>query len=109
MTDVLASFEYLRGLNFSARNSTEVQVLIGMDVQDAHLNLEVRRPPIGVRGPNAVLTPFGWCVVERTFSLPAVQTLRSPKGFGRPNFSQFIRPPKPLRPRLTMSDNNYFY
>ncbi|XP_045036464.1 uncharacterized protein LOC123477110 [Daphnia magna] len=40
MTDVLASFEYLRGLNFPARNATEVQVLIGMDVQDAHLNLE---------------------------------------------------------------------
>ncbi|XP_045024004.1 uncharacterized protein LOC123468992 [Daphnia magna] len=74
MTDVLASFEYLRGLNFPARNATEVQVLIGTDVQDAHLNLEVRRPPIGVRWPNAVLTPFGWCVVGRTFSSPTTQT-----------------------------------
>ncbi|KZR98146.1 Uncharacterized protein APZ42_006568 [Daphnia magna] len=74
MTDVLASFEYLRGLNFPARNATEDQVLIGMDVQDVHLNLEVRRPPIGVQGPNAWLTPFGWCVVGRTFSLPTSQT-----------------------------------
>ncbi|KAI9555056.1 hypothetical protein GHT06_020356 [Daphnia sinensis] len=74
MTDVIASFEYLRGLIFPARNATKVQDLIGMDVQDAHLNQEVSRPPIGVRGLNAVLTPFGWCGVGRTFSSPAAQT-----------------------------------
>ncbi|KAI9555910.1 hypothetical protein GHT06_018435 [Daphnia sinensis] len=73
--DVLASFDYLRDLNFPARDAGEVQVLIGMDVQDAHLNIEVRRPPTGVRGPNAVLTPFGWCVVGRTYPLPAVEDL----------------------------------
>ncbi|XP_045032722.1 uncharacterized protein LOC116934425 [Daphnia magna] len=71
--DVLASFDYLRDLNFPARDAGEVQILIGMDVQDAHLNIEVRRPPSGVRGPNAVLTPFGWCVVGRTYPLPAVE------------------------------------
>ncbi|XP_045023060.1 uncharacterized protein LOC123467054 [Daphnia magna] len=71
--DVLASFDYLCDLNFPARDAGEVQILIGMDVQDAHLNIEVRRPPTGVRGPNAVLTPFGWCVVGRTHPLPAVE------------------------------------
>ncbi|XP_045026266.1 uncharacterized protein LOC123470255 [Daphnia magna] len=71
--DVLASFDYLRDLNFPARDAGEVQILIGMDVQDAHLNIEVRRPPSGVRGPNAVLTPFGWCVVGRTYPLSAVE------------------------------------
>ncbi|XP_059350123.1 uncharacterized protein LOC130704363 [Daphnia carinata] len=67
------SLEYLRGLHFPVRDATEVQVLIGMDVQDAHLNFEVRRPPAGVQGPNAVRTPFGWCIVGRTFSAPAVE------------------------------------
>ncbi|KAK4007569.1 hypothetical protein OUZ56_012727 [Daphnia magna] len=82
MNDDLASFGYLRVLNFPARNVMEVQVLIGMDVQDAHLNLEVRRPPIRVRGPNALLTPFDF-------------SWKSPsKGSGRPNLSQIVRPPK---------------
>ncbi|XP_045036684.1 uncharacterized protein LOC123477415 [Daphnia magna] len=39
--DVLASFDYLRDLNFPARDAGEVQILIGMDVQDAHLNIEL--------------------------------------------------------------------
>ncbi|XP_057377943.1 uncharacterized protein LOC130699905 [Daphnia carinata] len=67
------SLEYLRGLDFPARDATEVQVLIGMDVQDAHLNFEVRRPPAGVQGPNAVRTPFGWCVVGKTFPMSAAE------------------------------------
>ncbi|XP_032799158.2 uncharacterized protein LOC116936052 [Daphnia magna] len=71
--DVLASFDYLRDLNFPARDASEVQILIGMDVQDAHLNIEVRRSPTGVQDPNAVLTPFGWCVVGMTYLLPAVE------------------------------------
>ena len=36
-----------------------------MDIQDAHLVTAVRRPPLGVQGPNAILTPFGWCAVGR--------------------------------------------
>ncbi|XP_059352180.1 uncharacterized protein LOC130698697 [Daphnia carinata] len=73
MKNSSAAFEYLLGLDFPARDATEVKILIGMDVQDAHLNLEVRRPPAGVRGPNAVRTPFGWCIVGKTFSAPAVE------------------------------------
>ena len=60
-----SAFEYLRDLIVPAGSVRDVQVLIGMDVQDAHLPAEVRRPPPGVCGPNALRTPFGWCLVGR--------------------------------------------
>ena len=59
------TFQYLRDLVVPARGVRDVQLLIGMDVQDAHLSADVRRPPPGVCGPNALLTPFGWCLVGR--------------------------------------------
>ena len=68
---VALSFEtipYLRDLKIPVRSSQDVKLLIGMDVQDTHLYDDVRRPPIGSRGPNAILTPFGWSVVGRVTS-----------------------------------------
>lgn len=47
-------------------------ILVGMDLQEAHLPLEVRRPLRGQPGPNGLLTPFGWCVVGRTFGAPGM-------------------------------------
>ncbi len=57
------ALEYLQDLMVPLDASHDVKVLLGMDIQDAHLITEVRRPPLGVRGPNAILTPFGWCTV----------------------------------------------
>ena len=64
-TVALESFPHHRDLEISLRNTQDVKLLIGMDVQDTHLYADVRRPPLGIRGPNAILTPFGWSVVGR--------------------------------------------
>ena len=56
-------WKHLSDLPWHAMERSEVTVLIGMDVVDAHIQLEVRRPPTGVVAPHGVRTQLGWSVV----------------------------------------------
>ena len=58
-------------------SAPDVQILIGMGVQDAHVPVEVCRPPPVASGPNALRTPFGWCLVGRH---PTADTERAGQG-----------------------------
>ena len=58
-------FNYLADLKFPTREEGDVTVLIGMDVQEAHIYIDYRQPPTGDTGPNALLTSFGWCMVGK--------------------------------------------
>ncbi len=60
-----SQFGYLCDLQFATRRAYDVKLLIDMDVQDTHITTDNRRPPTGVVGPNAILTPFGWCLVGK--------------------------------------------
>ena len=41
-----------------------ISVLNGADIPEAHVTIDVRRPPNHQKGPYGILTPFGWCCVE---------------------------------------------
>jgi len=65
LEESVRQLDYLAKIEFPRVPVGSVTVLLGMDVQDAHIVKEVRRPPPGQAGPNAVLTPFGWCPVGK--------------------------------------------
>ena len=53
-------YTHLDGIDLHEVNPEDISILIGADVPEAHLQLEVRR---GSKGqPLAVKTPFGWCL-----------------------------------------------
>jgi len=58
-------WSHLSELEFPTIVSNKVTVLIGQDV-DVHEPLDIKRPPKGTKGPAAVQTPFGWCVMGKT-------------------------------------------
>ena len=58
-------WEHLKQLPVGAVDSTLIKILIGMDIVDAHLPLEVRRPPLNVTGPYGLRTPLGWSIVGK--------------------------------------------
>ena len=56
------SFTHLEELDLPAADSDKVTILIGMDVQEAHVITEIKKPHNNQDGPWAVRTPFGWMV-----------------------------------------------
>ena len=56
-------WSHLADLNLPAVDSSLVTVLLGRDVRGAHDVTEQRKAPTDCNGPDAILTPFGWCVV----------------------------------------------
>ena len=60
---VKKEWPHLADLMLPAVDSSHVNVLIGRDVVGAHDVFEQKRPPKGAAGPEAILIPFGWCVV----------------------------------------------
>ena len=56
------AWPYLNKLPLPEVNPKEVCILIGMDIPQAHTELDVRRATPASSGPVATLTPFGWCV-----------------------------------------------
>jgi hypothetical protein len=74
----------LADLELPAINSALVTVLLGRDVRGAHSILEERLAPPDTTGPDATLTPFGWCVAgpvpikvfRQTASGPRVHHIR---------------------------------
>ena len=57
---IKAAWENTYGIELSSGPEEKVTVLIGADVPGAHEHIEIKKPPRGVAGPYAVLTPFGW-------------------------------------------------
>ena len=56
---------HLEDLELPTTNSSLVEILIGMDVDTAHVQLDSRTPVEENQGPRAVLTPFGWIVTGK--------------------------------------------
>lgn len=50
---------HLEDVKSSPINYGEVAVLIGAGAQEAHLQLDTRIPPKGIKAPVGILTPFG--------------------------------------------------
>lgn len=59
---------HLENLELPVTNSSLVEILIGMDIDVAHVQLGSQKPTDGFEGPRAVLTPFGWIVVGKVSS-----------------------------------------
>ena len=59
------SWEKIYDIEWSSATVSEVTILIGSDIPDAHENLEVKKPSKGITGPRAIRTPFG-CLFGRT-------------------------------------------
>lgn len=58
-----SQYEHLSLLDLPAIDTSQVSILIGRDVRDAHDILKYAKPPEGCDAPEANLTHFGWCVV----------------------------------------------
>lgn len=58
-------WEHLADLDLPEINSNLVGVLIGMDVDEAHLRLATKTSQESSGTPKGILTPFGWEVVGR--------------------------------------------
>ncbi len=56
-------WEHLKDFPIMPVEASSVKILIGMDIFDAHLSLEVRRPPPHLKGPYGLRTPLGWSIV----------------------------------------------
>ena len=56
---------HLEDLELPTTNSSLVEILIGMDVDTAHVQLDSRTPVEENQGPRAVLTPFRWIVTGK--------------------------------------------
>jgi hypothetical protein len=56
------SWPYLQGITTPYVKPEDVTVLIGMDIAPAHDHKTSISPPVGVIGPMAFETPFGWCL-----------------------------------------------
>ena len=55
-------FNHLVDLDLPSIDTSLVTVLLGCDARGVHDVLEKRMAPLGEDGPDAVLTPFGWCI-----------------------------------------------
>ncbi len=55
-------WSHLKDLKLPRTDLQPVQLLVGMDLLDAHIPLEIRRPAGGERGPYAFRGIFGWTV-----------------------------------------------
>ena len=77
------TWPYLKDISIPQIDPEKVVVLIGMDVPQAHQELDVRRAEPISSGPIATLTPFGWCVSGpitfpgRNWSIPQINSLIS--------------------------------
>ena len=58
-------WRHLAGVELAPQKSTSIELLIGMDVAEAHEVLELKKPAQGKHGPRAIRTPFGWCVIGK--------------------------------------------
>nr|CAH0113061.1 unnamed protein product [Daphnia galeata] len=56
---------HLEDLELPTTNSSLLEILIGMDVDTAHVQLDSHTPVEESQGPRAVLTPFGWIVTGK--------------------------------------------
>ena len=56
-------------MSYSDVDHGEVTILIGYDVFEAHIQTEIRRPPVGERGQFAVLFPLGWSLCGPVFEM----------------------------------------
>ena len=64
----------------SRSTNAEVTVLIGMDVPEAHIQLEVRRSKAQA-SPMGILTPFGWTIVGTVEEANLQPTMVNPMCF----------------------------
>ncbi|KAK4013817.1 hypothetical protein OUZ56_026370 [Daphnia magna] len=58
----MESWTHLRGLDVPNVQPEDVDVLIGLDVAEAHDHMDSVKPPAGTIGAIAFKTPFGWCL-----------------------------------------------
>ena len=65
----LTDWAYLDGVSYPDVDHGEVTILIGYAVFEAHIQKEIRRPPVGVQGPFAVLFPLGWSLCGPVFEM----------------------------------------
>ena len=77
---VAQRWPYLKGIEVPGVVGKLISVLIGMDLATAHLQKDHRIPPIGVKGPVAIKTAFGWSLVGPTPEMTSEKRRRSRKG-----------------------------
>lgn len=70
-----SKFPHLQDLDIGAIDYAKVTILLGSDHQEAHEELEVRKPSPSKNGPWAIKSVFGWCV---SGSLATKADLRHP-------------------------------
>ena len=75
-------YKNLEGLSFPNLENKEIGILIGANVQSAHVQRDFRQGE--VNQPNAILTDLGWSLVGQVGN-PAIESIT---GFSRINFLQ---------------------
>ncbi len=84
-----SKWDHLKQLPVAAVDSSQIKILIGMDIMEAHLPLEVRRPTPNQVELYGLWTPLDWSIVRRIdeklvkmlkiqSSVPTVRSTRSP-------------------------------
>uniref|UniRef100_A0A5S6Q3D4 DUF1758 domain-containing protein n=1 Tax=Trichuris muris TaxID=70415 RepID=A0A5S6Q3D4_TRIMR len=58
-------WNHLKDVQIHAPMGTKVDILLGMDVQDVHEQLQVLKAPGKLTAPVAIETPLGWCIVGK--------------------------------------------
>ena len=66
--DVGKHWPHLKGLSIPFVDANKVEVLIGLDNTEAHVQLDVIRPKTKGSGPHAFKTCLGWCLAGKTHS-----------------------------------------